>query len=84
MRLWPAALKYETGIPCLFFSLHIGYALVYIIMNVCVLQRDESILCNQREIQTLICSDVHKLIIDNPYQAKLISFQVCSYLTTPT
>ena len=67
------------------FSLHVGYVLVFfsmfvvsIIMNVCVLQRDESILCNQREIQTLICSDVHKLIIDNPYQAKLISFQVCT------
>ncbi|XP_067943730.1 integrator complex subunit 2-like [Watersipora subatra] len=39
------------------------------------IQRGESILCDQREIQTLICSDVHKLIINNPYQAKLISFQ---------
>ncbi|KAF6039621.1 INTS2 [Bugula neritina] len=36
---------------------------------------NESILCDQRELQTLICSEVHKIIIDNPYQAKLVSFQ---------
>lgn len=43
-------------------------------------EEEQSLLCNLREVQCLICCLLHQMYIADPNIVKLVHFQVCSAL----
>lgn len=43
-------------------------------------EQEQSLLCNLREVQCLICCLLHQMYIADPNIVKLVHFQVCSAL----